>query len=93
MKIWEIIDPTHNKYDTADILKNDHIVKLDKYFDTLKNLTNDFKIPKSWLYSPELDEITGWIIDNQESIINSFSDENNRWNIKIHKLKKYFDIQ
>jgi len=92
MKVCEILDPIHNKHDTNDILKNDKVYYLDKYYDILENLTNKFTIPSSWLYSHEVDIVKDWVNENQDSIFGSFHEHTNRWNIKLNKLKKYFDI-
>lgn len=90
MKIWEIIDPIHNKYDTADILKNDNIVILDNYYDKIVDISNDFYIPYEWIKSEYTKEIVDKISNISDGIINSFPDNDNRWNIKIKKLLDYF---
>lgn len=93
MKFTEIIDPINNKYDSLDILRNDKVYYLDKYFDLVEHISNNFSIPSSWIYSHESDILKEWIEHNQENLISSFPNESNRWNIKLNKLKKYFDIK
>ena len=87
MKISEIID-----YDdpiiSIDFIRSNDIVKFDKFYDNILNISNNFNIPSAFFADDIRIEMLEYANELSKNIIIIFNPEE-QWHLKADKLVNY----
>jgi hypothetical protein len=88
MKISEILDIDNNRGDLVDTIKLSTLPKIDKFIDSILDMSDNFNVPIEFLNTEIVRELLIDTLETKQILSESFNDTS-IWIIKINKILNY----